>query len=175
MSMVQVWYAKGGVQPGDQAGHRTGRGRLLPEDAEHQDREEARRRQPEGQRHHLRHESGRVDAQVAGDDDGGCHGDPADQGLPALVGHRVDLLEVDLVGDRRADDEQPPGRGGQVGRQATGGHQPDDRRRQPGDLRRGQDDDVQVSNHCGVSPIAVPGICSSTLSLLKAPIAGAVV
>ena len=55
------------------------------EDAEHENREEARRGQAEGEGHHLRHEARRVHAQPTGDQHGACRRPAREAQLGALV------------------------------------------------------------------------------------------
>jgi hypothetical protein len=73
----------------------------FPEDAEDEDGEEGGCGQAEGQRHHLGHEARRVDAEVAGDDDGDADHDPADEQALLFRGLAVDDPVVEVVGDGR--------------------------------------------------------------------------
>ncbi len=69
------------------------------EDAQDDDREEAGRRQAEGEGHHLADEARRVDAEQAGHHHRQADDRPSHQQALTFIGPRVDHAEVDVVGD----------------------------------------------------------------------------
>ena len=126
--------------PGDGARH-VG---ALVEDAEDDGREERGRRQPEGEGHHLRDESGWIDPQVAGDADRRRRRHARGEQLLFLRDLPEDHLLHQVVGDRRGDHQQQPGRRGQRRGEAAGRDECDHPGRQVGDLGVGQHHDVVV-------------------------------
>src|SRR5690606_28625069 len=124
----------------------------LGEDTHHQCREDRRCGNTERQSYRLCGETGWVQTQPGGQQNGNGHGDTGSHQFTFLTDIRLDHILDQVVGYRRGNGEQQTGSGRQCSRNTTGSNQTDYPARQTGNFRVSQYHDVVVNGQLVTVP-----------------------